>query len=57
MNYRLTWLLDAVLKQMQKDFDAQDFTAIEDLLTHVPLKYLEGYLPEEQGGNRDEPTN
>ena len=44
-------ILDSVLEQMQKDFDAKDVTAIEDLLTYVPLKYLEGYLPEEEGEN------
>ena len=45
-------LLDSVLEQMQKDFDAKDVTAIEDLLTYVPIKYLEGYLPEEEGESK-----
>lgn len=45
-------ILDSVLEQMQKDFDAKDVTAIEDLLTYVPLKYLEGYLPEEEGESK-----
>ena len=44
-------LIDKVLKQMQRDFDDQDITAVEDLLTFVPIKYLEGYLPE---GEEDE---
>ena len=41
-------LIDKVLQQMQRDFDAQDITAIEEVLTHVPKKYLEGYLPKEK---------
>ena len=44
-------LIDKVLKQMQKDFDNQDVTAIEELLCHIPIKYLEGYLSEV---NKDE---
>ena len=44
-------LIDKVLKQMQRDFDNQDITAVEDLLSYVPIKYLEGYLPE---GEEDE---
>ena len=39
-------LIDRVLKQMQKDFDNQDVTAVEELLYHVPIKFLEGYLSE-----------
>ena len=44
-------LIDRVLKQVQKDFDNQDVTAVEELLYHVPIKYLEGYLSEV---NKDE---
>ena len=44
-------LINKVLKQMQKDFDNQDVTAIEELLYHIPIKYLEGYLSEV---NKDE---
>lgn len=39
-------LVDKVLKQMQKDFDNQDVTAIESLLHKVSYVYLEGYLSE-----------
>lgn len=41
-------LIDKVLQQMQRDFDDQDITAVEELLTFVPIRYLEGYLPEEE---------
>ena len=39
-------LLNKVLSQIQKDIEAEDLTAIEELLTHVPYEYLVGYLPE-----------
>ena len=48
---KMNELIDKVLKQMQRDFDAQDITAVEELLTFVPIKYLQGYLPE---GEEDE---
>ena len=35
-----------VVRQMQRDFDNQDVTAIEELLGYMPIKYLEGYLSE-----------
>ena len=41
-------LIDKVLQQMQRDFDDQDITAVEELLSFVPIRYLEGYLPEEE---------
>ena len=41
-------LIDKVLKQMQRDFDDQDITAVEELLTVIPIKYLQGYLPQEE---------
>tara|TARA_R110002012_G_scaffold273650_1_gene459699 strand:+ start:8246 stop:8407 length:162 start_codon:yes stop_codon:yes gene_type:complete len=40
-----------VVRQMQRDFDNQDVTAIEELLGYMPIKYLEGYLSEV---NKDE---
>ena len=41
-----TMLLNKVIRQMQRDFDNQDVTAIERLLMFVPIKHLEGYLSE-----------
>ena len=41
-------LLDRVIEQMQQDLADEDLTAIEELLTHVPLVYLIGYLPEQK---------
>ena len=35
-----------VVRQMQRDFDKHDVTAIEELLGYMPIKYLEGYLSE-----------
>ena len=40
-------LIDAVLAQMQKDFEAGDMTALEEMLGSVELDCLLGYLPEE----------
>lgn len=40
-------LIDRALKQIVKDVEAGDLTAIEELLGFVPLKYLEGFLSEE----------
>jgi len=40
-------LLDKVLEQIEMDVEMRDFTAIEELLSFVPVKNLEGYLPEE----------
>lgn len=39
-------LIDEVLKQIKKDVGGGDVTAIEELLMHVPLSKLGGYLPE-----------
>jgi hypothetical protein len=38
-------LIDAVIEQMKLDIQSEDWTAIEELLRHVPEKYLVGYLP------------
>lgn len=44
-------LIDEVIKQIEFDVKAQDFTAIEEflhiVLRHVPEKYLTGFLSEE----------
>jgi hypothetical protein len=39
-------LIDEVLGQIKKDVAGGDVTAIEELLMHVPLSKLGGYLPE-----------
>lgn len=39
-------LIDEVLEQIKKDVGGGDVTAIEELLMHVPLSKLGGYLPE-----------
>lgn len=44
-------LIDAVLAQMQKDFEAGDMTAIEELLRSAPYENLVGYLPEQTVNN------
>jgi len=41
-------LLDKVLEQLKLDVEMEDFTAIDELLSFVPVKNLEGYLPEEE---------
>jgi hypothetical protein len=41
-----TKLIDQVLEQIQQDVMEGDLTAIEELLTHVPIGILIGYLPE-----------
>lgn len=39
-------VIDLVLKQVVKDIEDRDLTAIEELLKDVPLVQLIGYLPE-----------
>jgi hypothetical protein len=39
-------LVDAVIKQIQQDVRNQDFTAIEELLSHVPENNLKSFLSE-----------
>jgi len=41
-------LIDVVIEQMKQDIEMRDWTAIEELLNHVPLPYLQGYLGEDQ---------
>lgn len=40
-------LLDKVLEEMKKDFQVGDYESVYELLTSVPVKNLEAYLPEE----------
>jgi hypothetical protein len=40
-------ITEMVLEQIASDVGVGDFTAIEELLTFVPLENLKGYLPEE----------
>ena len=42
-----TKIIDQVLEQIQKDIAAEDLTAIEELLEHVPLNILIAYLSED----------
>ena len=39
-------LIDKVIRQIQKDLNAEDKTAIYELLKDVPEDKLKGYLPE-----------
>jgi hypothetical protein len=39
-------LIDAVIEQMKLDIQSEDWTAIEELLTHVPEQFLQGFLSE-----------
>jgi hypothetical protein len=41
-------LLDQVIKQLVRDIADQDFSAIEELLKHVPESDLINYLPQER---------
>ena len=41
-------LIDAVLKQIQKDVKGGDVPAIEELISTLPYDRLLGYLPEDQ---------
>jgi hypothetical protein len=38
--------MDAVLDQIRLDVANGDMTAIEEMLQHLPLKILQGFLPE-----------
>ena len=40
-------LIDKVLEQMKKDIEVGDLTAIDELLTFVPIRNLKGYLAED----------
>jgi hypothetical protein len=40
-------LIDRVLEQITEDVHMNDFTAIAELLEHMPEEFLKGYLPED----------
>jgi len=39
-------LIELVVKQIRKDLADGDTTAIEEMLTHTPVEYLKGFLPQ-----------
>lgn len=40
-------LLDKVVRQIKKDINNEDTTAIYELLEHAPEEVLKAYLPED----------
>ena len=50
-------VIDLVLEQIKKDIAIGDVTAIEELLTSVPMENLVAYLPEEVWANEEEESN
>ena len=40
-------LIIKVINQIKSDLFCEDYTALEELLNHVPVQYLEGFLSEE----------
>lgn len=42
----LITLIELVVKQIRYDLDNGDTTAIEEMLTHMPVEYLKGFLPQ-----------
>ena len=42
----LNKLVELVVKQIRYDLDNGDTTAIEEMLTHTPVEYLKGFLPQ-----------
>lgn len=43
-------LLDKVIRSIKNDIECGDLTVLEELLTHIPKKYLIGSLSEEEWG-------
>ena len=41
-------IIDMVLEQIQEDVEAGDLTAIQELLSKVPMTDLQAFLPEER---------
>jgi hypothetical protein len=39
-------LIDLVIEQIKSDINSGDITALDELLSFLPKKYLSGYLPE-----------
>jgi len=46
--YKNQELIDQVIEQLKLDVVNNDWTVIEELLSFVPVKFLKGFLPEEQ---------
>ena len=40
-------LIDKCIERIKQDVEAQDFTAIDELLKFVPVEYLKGFLSED----------
>lgn len=40
-------VVDAVIEQLKKDFEQQDYTVLEELLYQIPTENLINSLPEE----------
>jgi hypothetical protein len=38
-------IIDYVIDQIELDIQNGDVTALEELLKHIPVEYLQGYLP------------
>lgn len=45
MSNKMT-IIDYVIDQIKLDIENGDITALEELLKHIPIDYLQGYLPE-----------
>ena len=45
MSNKMT-IIDYVIDQIKLDIENGDITALEELLQHIPIDYLQGYLPE-----------
>ena len=50
-------LIDAVLEQIKSDVESRDMTAIEELVSTLPVDRLRGYLPEDQWAEHKEPND
>lgn len=44
-------IIDYVIDQIELDIVNGDITALEELLKHIPIEYLQGYLPEVENIN------
>ena len=44
-------IIDYVIDQIELDIVNGDITALEELLKHIPIDYLQGYLPEVENIN------
>ena len=44
-------IIDYVIDQIELDIVNGDITALEELLQHIPIEYLQSYLPEVENIN------